>query len=42
MALARRLNIPGRSRMRKRELVSAIQKANSRKTRQAVHASRES
>jgi hypothetical protein len=35
MDLARRLDVPGRSRMSKDELVDAIQKANDRKTAQA-------
>ncbi len=35
MDLARRLDITGRSSMRKGELVEAIQKANDKKTRQA-------
>ncbi len=33
--LARRLEIPGRSRMNKNELVDAIQKANARETRRS-------
>ncbi len=33
--IARRLDIPGRSRMRKDELVDAIQKANERETRKS-------
>lgn len=33
--LARRMEIPGRSRMTKPELIEAIQKANARKTRKA-------
>jgi cation transport regulator ChaB len=33
--VAKRLDIPGRSRMRKAELVEAIQKANARSTRKA-------
>jgi cation transport regulator ChaB len=35
MDLARRLDVPGRSRMSKQELVEALQKANDRATRQA-------
>jgi cation transport regulator ChaB len=35
MDVARRLDVPGRSRMTKDELVDAIQKANDRKTAQA-------
>ena len=35
MDLARRLDVPGRSRMTKEELVEAIQKANDRSTRRA-------
>jgi cation transport regulator ChaB len=35
MDLARRLDVPGRSRMSKGELVDAIQKANDRKTAKA-------
>ena len=35
MDLARRLDVPGRSRMSKDELVDALQKANDRKTEQA-------
>jgi cation transport regulator ChaB len=35
MDVARRLEVPGRSRMSKPELVRAIQKANQRKTREA-------
>jgi cation transport regulator ChaB len=35
MDLAKRLDVPGRSRMTKSELVDAIDKANNRKTRQA-------
>jgi cation transport regulator ChaB len=35
MDLARRLEVPGRSRMTKPELIEAIQKANNRKTRKA-------
>jgi cation transport regulator ChaB len=35
MELARRLNLPGRSRMSKDELVDAIRKANARETRDA-------
>ncbi len=35
MDLARRLDVPGRSRMSKEELVKAIDKANSRKTARA-------
>jgi ChaB/Rho termination factor, N-terminal domain len=33
--LARKLDVPGRSRMNKRELVNALKKANRRKTAQA-------
>jgi hypothetical protein len=35
LELARRLGVPGRSRMDKAELVEALQKANDRETRQA-------
>jgi cation transport regulator ChaB len=35
MDVAKRLEVPGRSRMRKDELVEAIQKANERETRRA-------
>jgi hypothetical protein len=35
MELARRLDVPGRSTMSKRELVEALQKANARETRKA-------
>ena len=35
MELARRLDVPGRSRMSKEELVTALQKANEKATRQA-------
>lgn len=35
MAVARKLDVPGRSRMTKAELVEAIQKANNRSTRRA-------
>ena len=35
MGIARKLEVPGRSRMTKAELVSAIQKANNRKTAKA-------
>jgi cation transport regulator ChaB len=35
LQLARRLEIPGRSRMSKQELLSAIQRANERATKQA-------
>jgi hypothetical protein len=35
MDIAKRLDITGRSRMRKSELVEAIQKANDRETRRA-------
>jgi cation transport regulator ChaB len=35
MGIARRLDVPGRSLMRKAELVEAIQKANERETRKA-------
>lgn len=35
MSVARKLDIPGRSRMAKDELAEAIQKANTRQTRQA-------
>ncbi|MDQ4137259.1 MAG: Rho termination factor N-terminal domain-containing protein, partial [Actinomycetota bacterium] len=33
--LAKRLDVPGRSRMTKNELVDAIQRANARETRRA-------
>jgi cation transport regulator ChaB len=35
MDLARRLDVPGRSKMDRRELVEAIQKANARETRKS-------
>ena len=35
MDIARRLDVPGRSKMDKRELVKAIQKANERETRKS-------
>lgn len=35
MEVARKLEVPGRSKMKKPELVKAIQKANDRKTREA-------
>ena len=35
MGIARRLDVPGRSKMNKTELVEAIQKANDRETRKA-------
>ena len=35
MDIARRLDVRGRSRMRKAELVEAIQKANDRETRRS-------
>ena len=35
MDVAKRLDVPGRSRMRKAELVEAIKKANARETRKA-------
>ena len=35
MDVARRLDVPGRSKMSKDELVDAIQKANDRETRKA-------
>ena len=35
LALARRLDVPGRSRMTKPELVEALRKANARETRRA-------
>jgi hypothetical protein len=35
MDVARRLDVPGRSSMNKRELVDAIQKANDKETRKA-------
>ncbi|PPF10022.1 cation transport regulator ChaB [Rathayibacter rathayi] len=35
LALAKRLNIPGRSRMSKAELIEALQRENTRRTRKA-------
>jgi cation transport regulator ChaB len=35
LGVARRLDVPGRSRMNKRELVDAIQRANARRSSQA-------
>jgi hypothetical protein len=36
MDLAKRLDVPGRSRMTKKQLVDALQKANARETRKAT------